>query len=103
MVAPQHQLRGPDTGSDREVIEAAIGRLGAVIRELEYPKRHRARLPDTEHIHREHRLIPSLVTVEAWLIDVHHHHDVSGTCGWCAETGCWAHRMARVLLGEEPR
>ncbi len=103
MGEPAHRLRSPDEGSDRATIETAIARLGAVIERLQTPVPRRARLPESEHVFREHRLLPSLMTVESWLKLSHYDHDRLGSCAWCDPEGklpCWSHDLARFLAGE---
>lgn len=91
---------GIPPGSNREISEKAIARLGATLDELQRPAKPRPRLDEADHVHREHRLIPALVTIESWLKEVHHDHTFTGSCGWCSEAGCWAHTLMRHLIGE---
>lgn len=91
---------GIPPGSDREVTEKLIGLLGATLDEIQRPALPRPRLPEAEHVHREHRLIPALITIESWLKEVHHDHTFVGRCGYCSDVGCWAHTLARTLLGK---
>ena len=98
MTTPQHRQRP----TDRELIEEAIARFGAGVDELQRPRSPRGLLPYSDHVDREERLLPALVTVEAWLRQVKHDHEFHARCGWCDPTGvvkCWAHTIAARLLG----